>query len=252
MSNDRSVATRNDTEFCLGYVFTSRPIQLGEKIIIQVLETESMYVGALAFGLTACDPATLQTSDLPEDADSLLDRPEYWVVHKDVANIPQSGDELAFSVLRTGEVTISKNGGPPVVFLHVDQTLQLWAFFDVYGSTQKVKILGAMQSRNSSPPPRSDASSSRLRVNLPCSGEPSLINGTTVVNSVGPNPAHPVSQNNGVPHRYCCGPNGTNSPAPSTVPVPAPSAELVQLQPTVRTIFLITNTNITKSEDTCL
>jgi len=43
----------------------------------------------------------------------------------------------------TGEVQFSKNGSTPVVFMHVDQTLQLWAFFDVYGSTQKVRILGS-------------------------------------------------------------------------------------------------------------
>jgi len=42
-----------------------------------------------------------------------------------------------------GEVQFSKNGSTPLVFMHVDQTLQLWAFFDVYGSTQKVRILGS-------------------------------------------------------------------------------------------------------------
>jgi hypothetical protein len=43
----------------------------------------------------------------------------------------------------SGEVQFSKNGSTPVVFMHVDQTLQLWAFFDVYGSTQKIRILGS-------------------------------------------------------------------------------------------------------------
>lgn len=232
MSNDRCMATRNDAEFCLGYVFTARPVQLGEKIVIRVLSTEPMYVGALAFGLTSCDPSTLQTSDLPEDADSLLDRPEYWVVHKDVASMPQSGDELAFSVMHNGEVHISKNGGPPVVFMHVDQTLQLWAFFDVYGSTQKIRILGALPSpcRNSSPPPRSDASSSRLRVNLPCAGDAAHGN-NQIVNGSATGVVHPINQSNGVAHRYCCGSGATSTTASATVT--APSAELVQLQPTV-------------------
>lgn len=36
LSNDRCIATRCDTEFCQGYVFTARPIQLGERILIQV------------------------------------------------------------------------------------------------------------------------------------------------------------------------------------------------------------------------
>jgi protein neuralized len=83
-------------------VFTARPIQLGEKVVIQVLATEPMYVGALAFGLTSCDPAMIQGADLPDDADLLLDRPEYWVVSKDVASFPQRGDELSFCVTHTG------------------------------------------------------------------------------------------------------------------------------------------------------
>jgi hypothetical protein len=51
---------------------------------------------------------------------------------------------LSYMLLNvSGEVQYSKNGSTPVVFMHVDQTLQLWVFFDVYGSTQKVRILGS-------------------------------------------------------------------------------------------------------------
>lgn len=143
LSNDRCVATRADTEFSLGYVFTARPVHLGEKIAVQVLATEPMYVGALAFGLTSCDPAALQVADLPEDSDMLLDRPEYWVVSKYVCVSPQRGDELTFCITHTGEVQVGKNGGSPMVVMHVDHTLQLWAFWDVYGSTSKIRILGS-------------------------------------------------------------------------------------------------------------
>lgn len=141
LSADRMVATRADSEFCQGYVFTARPLKIGEKIIVQILRTEHMYVGALALGLTSCDPATLQSIDLPDDSDILLDRPEYWVVSKDVAATPNRGDEIMFCVTAGGEVQISKNRGPPSVVMHVDQSLQLWAFLDVYGSTQSVRIL---------------------------------------------------------------------------------------------------------------
>lgn len=144
LNADRTVATRPDTEFCHGYVFTQRPVVLGERIVVQVLNTEPAYVGALAFGLTSCDPANLSPSELPEDADFLLDRSEYWVVSKDVASAPQRGDELTFSVSHDGEVTISRNGSTPVVFMHVDHSLQLWAFMDVYGSTQRVRLLGSL------------------------------------------------------------------------------------------------------------
>lgn len=175
LSNDRCIASRLDTEFCQGYVFTSRPIHLGEKIVIQVLATEPMYIGALALGLTSCDPSTLQPNDLPDDSDLLLDRPEYWVVSKDVASYPQRGDELAFCITSAGEVQMSKNGNPPSTLMHVDQSLTLWAFLDVYGSTQKIRILGSsiIESRigNMSPSPpvslNSRPESRSLRVSLP-------------------------------------------------------------------------------------
>ncbi|XP_023178835.2 protein neuralized isoform X2 [Drosophila hydei] len=140
LSHDRFIASRTESDFCQGYVFTARPIRIGEKLIVQVLKTEQMYMGALALGLTSCNPALLQPNDLPNDSDFLLDRPEYWVVSKDIAAAPQRGDEIAFFVAPNGEVSISKNNGPAVVVMHVDQSLQLWAFLDVYGSTQSLRM----------------------------------------------------------------------------------------------------------------
>ncbi|KAG8221979.1 hypothetical protein J437_LFUL003359 [Ladona fulva] len=172
LSNDRCVASRIDTEFSRGYVFTSRPIVLGEKIVIQVLATDPVYVGALAFGLTSCNPSQLPGfgADLPDDSDLLLDRPEYWVVSKDVAGSrPERGDEICVSFTLNGEVLISKNGSPPEVIMHVDHTLELWAFFDIYGTTQKIRIIGSFlefhfinpsQSQSPVPLPSSSSGSS--------------------------------------------------------------------------------------------
>ncbi|XP_058795420.1 protein neuralized isoform X2 [Phymastichus coffea] len=153
-SNQQCVATRTDTEFCHGYAFTGRPLLLGERLVVQVLSVEPMYMGALALGLTSCDPATLSADDLPEDSDQLLDRPEYWVVSKDVASSPQPGDEIAFTVTHAGQVQMSKNGGPTSVVMHVDQSLQLWAFVDVYGSTQRVRMLHSRVAPGPGSPPR--------------------------------------------------------------------------------------------------
>jgi hypothetical protein len=63
-------------------VFTADPLVPGERIVVQILATENMYIGSLAFGLTSCDPAGLDPDRLPEDSDMLLDRSEYWVVSK--------------------------------------------------------------------------------------------------------------------------------------------------------------------------
>ncbi|XP_037922323.1 protein neuralized isoform X1 [Hermetia illucens] len=176
LSADRFIATRTETDFCQGYVFTARPLRIGEKVIVQILKTEHMYVGALALGLTSCNPATLQPSDLPDDSDFLLDRPEYWVVSKDIASTPQRGDEIAFCVTPSGEVTISKNDGAPIVVMHVDQSLQLWAFLDVYGSTQSVRVfrqppvnLPPMQQQTCGGVSQVPTSPRRLQVALPAS-----------------------------------------------------------------------------------
>lgn len=41
-----------------------------------------------------------------------------------------------------GQVFFSKNNAPPRVIMHVDVSVKLWAFFDLYGTTQKIKIIG--------------------------------------------------------------------------------------------------------------
>ncbi|XP_057665766.1 protein neuralized isoform X1 [Diorhabda carinulata] len=143
MTNNRSVAFRSDTEFCQGYVFTYRPLQIGERIVVQILGTEPMFQGCLSIGLTSCDPALLTQTDLPDDSNFLLDRPEYWVLSRDFARNLNKGDEISFSVSLNGEVQICKNHGAPLVIMHVDQSLRLWAFFDIYGSTQRIRVLSS-------------------------------------------------------------------------------------------------------------
>lgn len=102
VSADRTVAIRLREEYCNAYVFTSRPVNPGQKIVIQILGVDCSYIGGLGFGLTACDPASLTSSIMPDDADLLLDRPEYWVVNKDVCRSPDVGDELSFAITEEG------------------------------------------------------------------------------------------------------------------------------------------------------
>ncbi|XP_037090836.1 protein neuralized-like [Pollicipes pollicipes] len=142
VSPDRTVAARLEGQFCNGYVFGQRPLRLGERLVVQVLSRCSLYVGGLAFGLTSCDPSRLALADLPDDADLLLDRPEYWVLAKDVARTPAPGDELSFKISGAGAVEFSRNGGAPVVLMHVDASLDLWPVLDVFGGTSRVRVLG--------------------------------------------------------------------------------------------------------------
>jgi len=41
-----------------------------------------------------------------------------------------------------GAVHYGRNGHHVASLMHVDHTLPIWAFFDVYGSVQKIKLLG--------------------------------------------------------------------------------------------------------------
>ncbi|XP_069363620.1 protein neuralized isoform X1 [Maniola hyperantus] len=150
--NERGVASRAEAEFCQGYVFTARPMRPGQTIVVQILSTESAYAGSLAIGLTSCDPATLRQCDLPDDAEQLLDRPEYWVVRRDAANGLRRGDELAVTLTLDGEVRVSRNGSSPITVMHVDHTLRLWAFVDIYGATQKVRMLSSQALQAQTPP----------------------------------------------------------------------------------------------------
>jgi len=71
--------------------------------VVQVLSVDPAYTGGLAFGVTCCDPDTLRSDVLPDDSDLLLDRPEYWVVNKDVCARAQVADELTFFLADDGK-----------------------------------------------------------------------------------------------------------------------------------------------------
>lgn len=99
------------------------------------------YFGALLFGLTSCDPASLHAADLPADPELLLDRKEYWVVHRGIP-MPCSGDVLSFTLLPTGEVHQGVNGVGRGRLLCVDSSQVLWAFFTLHGAVNRLRILG--------------------------------------------------------------------------------------------------------------
>lgn len=146
LSADRRSAWRRDTEFCGGYVFLSRPITPGEKIVVEVCSSESVYLGSMGVGVTSCDPSAIDPNELPDDSEQLLDRPEYWSVSKDVGRVA-GPPSLVFCLTQQGELTVNNpraNNPNPTVLMHVDLSTSLWLFFDVYGSTQKIKLVGCL------------------------------------------------------------------------------------------------------------
>jgi len=107
VSADGTVAFRRTNEYCNAYVFARNPCRLDDAICISILAIDASFSGSLAFGLTCCDPAALRPDLLPDDSDLLLDRPEYWVVNKDVCAGPEVGDQLIFHLTKEGSQCLS-------------------------------------------------------------------------------------------------------------------------------------------------
>ncbi|VDM74290.1 unnamed protein product [Strongylus vulgaris] len=131
----RNMASRCSSEYAQGYVFSERPIRNNEKVVIEIVSVQQLYKGGLAFGVTCCDPSTLRSADLPDDSSDLIEMPQYWVGIKDIALQPRVNTVLS-------EVKFEKDQGGPRTVLHVDNSLPLYMYFDIYGSTQAIKLRG--------------------------------------------------------------------------------------------------------------
>ncbi|KAF4105251.1 hypothetical protein G5714_014582 [Onychostoma macrolepis] len=129
-------------------MFSDRPVRVGETLYVEVGHLGLPYFGALLFGMTSCDPGTLNAGELPADPEVLLDRKEYWVVFRGFP-VPAAGDVLSFTFLANGEVHHGVNGGARGRLLCVDSSQVLWAFFTLHGAVNRLRILGTVQA---SPP----------------------------------------------------------------------------------------------------
>ncbi|XP_061690980.1 E3 ubiquitin-protein ligase NEURL1B isoform X2 [Syngnathoides biaculeatus] len=159
LSADRSVACIHFLDSSRTIVFSDRPLHTGETLYVEVGHLGLPYFGALLFGLTSCDPASLHAGDLPADPEVLLDRKEYWVVHRGFP-MPCSGDVLSFGLLPNGEVHHGVNGVGRGRLLCVDSSQVLWAFFALHGAVNRLRILGTLQPSPPSTSPGNSQSSS--------------------------------------------------------------------------------------------
>uniref|UniRef100_A0A3Q1GFP3 E3 ubiquitin-protein ligase NEURL1B n=1 Tax=Acanthochromis polyacanthus TaxID=80966 RepID=A0A3Q1GFP3_9TELE len=159
LSADRSAACIHFLDSSRTLVFSDRTLHIGETLYVEVGHLGLPYFGALSFGVTSCDPASLHAGDLPADPEVLLDRKEYWVVHRGFP-MPCSGDVLSFSLLPSGEVHHGVNGAGRGRLLCVDSSQVLWAFFTLHGAVNRLRILGTLQSSPPSTSPTTSQSSS--------------------------------------------------------------------------------------------
>lgn len=161
-------SARRTTGSYNAYVFTSRPISTDESISILLNTVDSTMKKGLGFGLTVCDPDSI--NDFPDDGYDLLDRGEYWVYVKDVLKNVSEREEVSFFLSRRGKVGMSR-GGEEKTLVHVDTSLPLWIFFDLTGCIQHISSLGASkrQSLKKEPNFRSDRNFQRQseRISIP-------------------------------------------------------------------------------------
>ncbi|XP_062390125.1 SH3 and PX domain-containing protein 2A-like [Sardina pilchardus] len=122
-------------------VFTERPLRPGETVFLKVTKSSPARSGALAYGVTSCDPATLRPSDLPGNPEALVDRKEFWAVCRAPQPL-QSADILGFLVTADGEVMLSHNGASAGMQVCVDNSRPLWMFFGLHGAISQLRILG--------------------------------------------------------------------------------------------------------------
>lgn len=145
LDSDRTVAERLDLGRGGALVFSSRTLRCNERLRVKVVGLDESLLGTMSFGLTTCDPKDLegQEANLPEDPDALLDRPEYWVLHRGIQCSLR--DEFTFVTGDDGRVQFSCNDGPFETVMYVDSTQQFFAFFDLCGKLTKLKLVGTIR-----------------------------------------------------------------------------------------------------------
>ncbi|RNA13239.1 E3 ubiquitin- ligase NEURL1B [Brachionus plicatilis] len=148
-SVDRKRPTQN------AYAFFNKIVDIGEPFCIQIVGIDQ-HLGesqmSLGIGCTTCDPNGLEpVTDLPDDADCLLDRPEYWIVFQNLFNSDlvskrhnvSLADELCFIINeKSGNLEFYINGNEITKCLfNVDITQRLWFFFNLCGRINAVRII---------------------------------------------------------------------------------------------------------------
>ncbi|XP_022111004.1 protein neuralized-like [Acanthaster planci] len=153
LKEENVIADRKVTSVSGGITFTSRPVECNERVLVKVLAVNHCYIGHMGIGLTSCDPNSLDVDSLPLEAEDVCDRKEYWVMSRDYETL-QEGACLGFTLGRDGRFHMTgPEGADHKVLMHVDTSTPLWMFFDLYGTTQTIKILGALKNKPPPPPP---------------------------------------------------------------------------------------------------
>lgn len=144
LSRNGRLATRTESTFKDGLVFSSRPVGIKEKIHLKVLKSASCWHGGLRLGFTHVNPAARCLPLPPMAVPDLTQKPGHWATA-----VPNSkcgpGSQLKFWVSSGGKIILQVDHSEDVVILKgVDVRRPLWAMIDVYGQTSSIFLQGEL------------------------------------------------------------------------------------------------------------
>lgn len=74
---------------------------------------------------------------------------------------------LGFRINPDGKVVVVKNDEPPRTIMHVDTSFRLYPFFDLYGTTTEIHLIGIVPTPNYRPLPAIPKPSKYYYVTIP-------------------------------------------------------------------------------------
>ncbi|XP_069126661.1 uncharacterized protein [Argopecten irradians] len=138
---NKTLATRSDTSFCNGVVFSDLPVKVNQKVCLE-LTTVQTWSGALRVGLTTQDPSKTSVSDLPRYALPNLAKKEGYLIQPINECFVDTGSHVTLYLSSQGQLQLFVDG------LHKGACLQgvptdrpVWLCLDIYGNTKSAKFV---------------------------------------------------------------------------------------------------------------
>lgn len=143
LTETKSVASRSESSFCHGIVFSDQPLKVTQKVSFEVKTTDA-WSGGIRIGVTSVDPGKLSSSDLPKYAiPSLSKREGFWVCPVS-EGIISSGCKVTLYMNNKGQLQFFVSDvykGACLKGLPTGKSL--WLCLDLYGNTKSAKFVKA-------------------------------------------------------------------------------------------------------------
>ena len=141
LSDGKSVATRADSHFCNGIVFSDQSVKIGQKVCVELTCTLN-WSGALRLGFTTTDPSKLTSQDLPKYSMPYLKKKDGYWVRPISESMTSDGTQIMFYLSVGGFVQLFVNNEHKgVILAGLPTDKPLWALLDIYGNTKSLKLV---------------------------------------------------------------------------------------------------------------